>query len=143
MMWIGRECPPVLLQGMFGAPALDQVDTLQAEVAYMQGGLPETPEARKVYGIMQQVRVERPVPFMQLKIIRCGDPIEPRFFASLIEDRTIGLQSTYTEFLQQKGYRMQQAAPQQAGPAGGAPPMGGPAMGGPPAGALAPPSIRR
>lgn len=143
MMWIGRAVDAGLLQGIFGAPAFDQLDPAAAEVAFVQGGLPDTPLARKVWGILQQVRTERPVPYMQLKVIRCGDPLEARFFASLIEDRTIGLQSTYTEFLQHKGYRMpqqqQQAPPAQQQQA----PPGAPPAGGPPMGAMAPPTMRR
>merc|ERR1719215_533586 len=115
---------------------------------------------------MRQVRAERPVPHKQLKIVKCGEPLEPRFFASLIEDRTVGLQSTYTEFLQRMGYRPQSqnppgqgqqqmgAPPGAGGPPGGmpggapggAPMMGGgapPMGGGMPMGAMAPPTMMR
>ena len=127
--------------------------------------------------IIRQVRSERPTPFLQLQIMRQGEPKEAkflgfahdvvfshwernplgesqledhflnsvffrswaatlRFFAALIEDRTVGMQSTYTEFLQRMGYRSPQATPPQQGgmpqmpPPGPAGMMGGP--GGPP-----------
>ena len=89
----------------------------------------------KVINIIRQVRSERPTPFLQLQIMRQGEPKEAKFFAALIEDRTVGMQSTYTEFLQRMGYR----SPQQAPPAQGGMPPGnamppGPMMGGPPRG---------
>eukprot|EP00443_Scrippsiella_acuminata_P000985 CAMPEP_0115296138 /NCGR_PEP_ID=MMETSP0270-20121206/67076_1 /TAXON_ID=71861 /ORGANISM="Scrippsiella trochoidea, Strain CCMP3099" /LENGTH=960 /DNA_ID=CAMNT_0002713751 /DNA_START=9 /DNA_END=2891 /DNA_ORIENTATION=+ len=160
LMWIGRAVDTNILQALFGVPSFEQLDPLAAEGEI---GTRSDPLSSKIAAILRQVREERPVPQMQLKIIRCGDQIEPRFFASLIEDRTIGLQSTYTEFLQRMGYRPQQqsqAAPPGAQPNAGAPPGGAPASGmpgaapggmpggppmgnQPPMGAMAPPSIRR
>merc|ERR1740120_171522 len=116
IMWIGRAVDPGILQANFGVPSFDEMDTNAVEVQLMQGQA-----TSKIAQILARVRTERAVPYMQLKIVRCGDAMEPRFFASLIEDRTIGLQSTYTEFLQRMGYRPQQQS--QAAPpgAGGAP----------------------
>merc|ERR1719330_214747 len=115
--------PNELLQTLFGAPSFDQMDTNMVETQLMQG----QDQQSKVASILARVRQERAVPYMQLKIIRCGDQVEPRFFASLIEDRTIGLQSSYTEFLQQKGYRpqTQSAAPPQGQMPGAPPSMSG------------------
>merc|ERR1719436_61496 len=112
LMWIGRAVPNELLQSLFGAPSFDQMDTVGIETALMQGQVSDQ-VSTKVSSILARVRAERTVPFMQLKIIRCGDAMEPRFFASLIEDRTAGLMSSCTEFLHQKGYRpqTQRAAP--------------------------------
>lgn len=142
LMWVGRAVNPGLLQSLFGAPSFEQVDPSQAEEVVGTRG---DPHSNKVGNILRQVRAERSVPFMQLKIIRCGDPLEARFFASLIEDRTIGLQSTYTEFLQRMGYRPQQAQqpPQAAQPGMAAGQPGGMGMGMPPMGAMASPGMRR
>lgn len=125
-IWIGRAVEQSFLQGVFGAPSFDQLDCIEAEMTL---GTRTGPQASKVAAILAQVRAERAMPFMQLHIIRHGEPKETRFFASLIEDRTIGLQSTYVEFLQRMGYRpQQQSAPpgHTPGPgAGSAPPMMG------------------
>lgn len=137
-MWIGRAVDPNFLQAVFCASSFDSMDSIQAEAVLGTRG---DPLSNKIAAILRQVRAERPVPFMQLHIIRHGEPKETRFFASLIEDRTIGLQSTYTEFLQRMGYRpqQQQAPPQQPGMPG----MTG--MAGPPGvtGMTAPPTMRR
>merc|ERR1711879_17398 len=100
MVWIGRGVNSATLQCLFGVPSMEQLDPVQAEEVI---GTLGDPMSVKVANIVSQVRSERTVPFMQLKVIRCGDPLESRFFASLIEDRTIGLQSTYAEFLQRMG----------------------------------------
>jgi len=132
LLWIGRAVDSGFLQAVFGVASFDQLDSSQAETTIGTRG---DPVSNKVAAIIRQVRAERPVPFMQLSVIRHGEQHkEARFFASLIEDRTIGLQSTYSEFLQRMGYRPQtQAPPQQAG----MPP------GMPPAGATAAPHMRR
>lgn len=109
-MWIGRAVDPGFLQAVFGAPSFEQLDSATAEAAIGTRG---DSTSAKVASILRQVRAERPVPYMQLHIIRHGEVKETRFFASLIEDRTIGLQSTYMEFLQRMGYRPQQQAPPQ------------------------------
>merc|ERR1712087_75496 len=103
LMWIGRAGPGEGLQALFGSPSFDQLDTFQIETQLMQG----QDQQSKVGRVLARVQTERAVPYMQLKIIRCGDAMEPRFFASLIEDRTAGLMSSYSEFLHQKGYRPQ------------------------------------
>jgi protein transport protein SEC24 len=130
MMWVGRAVGPAFLQSVFGASSFEQMDVLEASRTCGTRG---DPLSQRIAGILAQVRSERPVPFMQLQVIRCGEPTEARFFASLIEDRTIGLQSTYTEFLQRMGYRPQQQQPPGGGPPGGMPQAGGmPGMGGAP-----------
>lgn len=137
LMWIGREINPAFLQSVFGVAAFNQLE--QAEGLDGMVGTRGDPLSNKVAAVLAQIRSERAVPYMQLKVIRCGDQFEPRFFASLIEDRTIGMQSTYTEFLQRMGFRSQSAntGPQPVP----APPQNTP--GGIPQGALAPPSMRR
>jgi len=142
LMWIGRAVDTMALQSLFGVAAFEQLDAAQAEeIVGTRGDM----LSNKVANVLSQVRAERSVPLMQLKIIRCGDPLETRFFSCLIEDRTIGLQSTFAEFLQRMGYRPQQpsSAPQ---PGAGAPPAAGPPHGGagmPPPGVMASPGLRR
>jgi len=117
MIWIGRAADQNTLQNVFGNGNIDELDTAQAEATIGTAG---DPLSDKVGHVLRQVRSERPVPYMQLHIMKGGDgQKEIRFFASLIEDRTMSMQSTYMEFLQRMGYRPpQQAAPPGAGPPG-------------------------
>lgn len=132
LIWVGRAVDAGFLQAVFGAPSFDQMDSSQAEAVIGTRG---DPLSNKVAAIIRQVRAERPVPFMQLTVVKHGEQQkETRFFALLIEDRTIGLQSTYSEFLQRMGYRPQQQAPPQQ--------QGGMQAGMPPPGATAPPMRR-
>jgi len=126
LIWIGRAADTNFLQAVFGNANIDEIDTAQAEASI---GTAEDPVSQKVGAILQQVRTERPVPYQQLHIMRGGDQQkEMRFFAALIEDRTMSMQSNYMEFLQRMGYRPPQQA--AAPPPGGAMPgaMGGPPM---------------
>merc|ERR1712203_954956 len=107
----------------------DQMDAANAEAVV---GTLQNPLSEKIANILREVRTQRAVPWMYCNVYPQKDPREHRFFASLIEDRTAGLQSTYTEFLNRCGYR-----PQTQAPPGGA---GGPGMAGPPmGGAMGPP----
>jgi len=129
-VWIGSVVDPGFLQAVFGVPSLDQLEPAAAEAAIGTGG---DPVSNQVGHILAQIRRERSVPYLPVNIIRQGDQLrEVKFFASLIEDKTIGLQSTYSEFLQRMGYRpqQQQAPPSTAPPMGGMTPgaMGSPAM---------------
>jgi len=167
MMWIGRDVDVAFLQGLFGIGSFDELNSDAA------GAIEEHLDQRsdalssKIRNILREVRNERPTPWMQLNVIKQHEPKERRFFDSLIEDRTSGLQSTYTEFLQRLGYRAPQAAPAaappgamgapgamapmgMAAPGAMAPPMGmaapgamAPPMGMAPPGAMAPPMMRR
>jgi len=64
-----------------------------------------------------QLREDRSPQNMQLFVIPQRHFLEPRFFASLIEDRTPGLQMDYAEFLRSLGGPMAPVAP-AAPPAG-------------------------
>jgi protein transport protein SEC24 len=124
-VWIGNSVDPGFLQTVFGVPSFDQLESAAAEAAIGTRG---DPVSNQVGHILAQVRRERSMPYLPVNIIRQGEQLrEIKFFASLIEDRTIGLQSTYPEFLSRMGYRpqQQQASPTAAPPMGMAPPMGG------------------
>jgi len=125
-VWIGRAVDTNFLQAAFGVSSFDQVDVLAAESILGTRG---DPESEKVGHIIRQVRSERPTPFLQLQIMRQGEPKEAKFFAALIEDRTVGMQSTYTEFLQRMGYRSPQSSAPPQGAPGMAPGMAGMAPG--------------
>jgi len=101
-MWIGKAVNAHFLESLFGVPSIEQVDPGVSEEYLQQQA---NPLAIKINNIVQQIRAERLVPFLQLHIIRNGDPKESKFFAGLIEDRTLGLQTTFAEFLQRMGHR--------------------------------------
>jgi protein transport protein SEC24 len=125
LIWIGRAADQNTLQCVFGNGNIDELDTAAAEASIGTAG---DALSNKFGAILRQVRMERPVPYMQLHIMKGGDgQKEMRFFAALIEDRTMSMQSTYMEFLQRMGYR----PPQAQAPPGAAPP-GQPGMAGPP-----------
>jgi len=127
-VWIGNTVDPGFLQAVFGVSSFDQLDPAAAEAAI---GTRADPVSNKVGHILAQVRSERAVPYLPVKIMRQGDQLkEFKFFALLIEDKTIGLQLTYSEFLQRMGYRPQQQAPPATQPMGGMTPgaMGSPAI---------------
>jgi len=147
MMWIGKDVDAAFMQGLFGVGFeelnSDAAGSIEEHLVQRTDTL-----SQKIKNILGQIRTERIVPWMQLHVIKQGEPKERRFFESLIEDRTSGLQSTYTEFLQRLGYRppAQQAppgAPQQAPPGGGMAPMAAAAAGAHMMQPMAPPMMRR
>lgn len=105
LMWIGRNVDSGFLQAVFGTPSFEATDSFAAQATL---GTLEDLFSVRLAAVINQVRAERPTPYMQLQVVRQGEPLESRFFASLTEDRTIGLQSTYSEFLQCMGYRAPQ-----------------------------------
>jgi protein transport protein SEC24 len=110
-VWLGRAVDAGFVNAAFGSESFEAIENANAELVLGTRG---DPLSEKIGAVLGQIRSERPVPYMQLHVIRQGEPQEPRFFAWLIEDRTTGLQSTYTEFLQRMGYKPTQAnAPQQ------------------------------
>jgi len=124
-VWIGTSVDPGFLQAVFGVSSFEQLEPAAAEAIIGTRG---DAISNQVGYVLAQVRRERSVPYLPVNIIRQGDQLrEVKFFASLIEDRTIGLQSTYSEFLSRMGYRpqQQQSSPPAAQPTATAPPMGG------------------
>jgi len=132
-LWLGRAANAPWLNATFGVQSVEQLNPETAEAMLGSTG---DPTGLKVKAVLEAVRQQRDLPFMKLQVVRQGDPTEARFFASLIEDRTMGLQVTYNEFLQRLGIRTGQAAPTQQAPTqplmqasmpppgGAAPPMG-------------------
>lgn len=117
LFWIGGAADVNFLQCVFGMPSFDQFDSNAAGSTVATQG---NPLSNRVDQIIQQVRADRSVPFLAVQVVRQGEPLETKFFASLIEDRTAGFQTTYAEFLQRMGYRPQGQQPQGAQ---SAPPM--------------------
>lgn len=119
LIWVGGAVDVSFLQAVFNAPSFEQMEPIDVETELTPS---DHPVSRKLSSIVQQVRFERPVPYMQLHIIKSGERNkELRFFSSLIEDKTQAYSQDYQEFLQRMGYRPQQQQQQQAPPS--APPM--------------------
>lgn len=57
----------------------------------------DTPVSRGVNRVLEVVRQQRGC-FMRTRVLKRGDPLEPAFFAALVEDRSPS-GSTYVEFL--------------------------------------------
>jgi len=110
LLWVGSAVNPAFAKAVLGA-SFQQLDPAVART--LIGQATGDPLSQRISNILNQVRQERMAPYMDLHVIKQGGgtPKEARFFASLIEDRTPGLQSSYTEFLQRFGYRPPTQAP--------------------------------
>ena len=126
-MWIGTAVSPDVLNGLFAVQSVEQLNLETAEHALGTNLL-----GQKVAAIIAQIRQDRLPQYMSLQILPHEHPFSIRFFQSLVEDRTAGLQMTYSEFLQRIGV----SAP---GAANSAPPAAPPAAIG---AGLLPPSYR-
>ncbi|CAK0888400.1 unnamed protein product, partial [Prorocentrum cordatum] len=111
MMWIGANVDAAFLQGLFGIGSFGELNSDAA--CAIEEHLEQRSDAlsSRIRNILREVRIERPLPWMQLHVIKQGEPKERRFFDSLIEDRTSGVQSTYTEFLQRPRREQARRAP--------------------------------
>ena len=129
LMWIGTSVAPDVLRGLFGVPSVQQLNPDTAEQGIGSSG---QIIGQKVAAILGQLRQDRLPTYMPLQVLPHEHPFSPRFFQTLVEDRTNGMQMTYAEFLQRLGIASGGGA--GAGPAT-TPPMAGP-------GPLLPPSYR-
>ena len=142
MMWLGTAVSPDVLYSIFGVNAINQLNLETAEEAMSaanQSGL-----GGKISAIVQQLRQDRSPPYMSLSILPHEHPFSGKFFQSLVEDRTAGLQMTYPEFLQRIGVASGSAPtpPPMAGGAAGAPGMMPPTGMMPPMGMMPPTGYR-
>jgi protein transport protein SEC24 len=128
MIWIGTSVSPDVMFSLFGVSAVNQLNLDTAEQAIGSTG---KPLGTKVAAILNQIRQDRSPPYMSLLILPHEHPFSGKFFQSLVEDRTAGMQTTYSEFLQRLGVAAPGSAPSPPPPAT-MPPMGG----------LLPPSYR-
>ncbi|KAF7458216.1 putative protein transport protein Sec24A [Cryptosporidium felis] len=95
-LWLGRAIPTAFIQQVFGVATLDQIHPDYAETVIGSTG---DKLGLKVAGLINNIREQRKPPFMKLYTIRQGDPLENKFFLSLIEDKTQGLMLSYNDFL--------------------------------------------
>jgi protein transport protein SEC24 len=136
-VWVGRSADPSVLQSLFGASSLENVDPAQLSLQTSGDDL-----AGRVGAIVQSLREHPGDPFVvssKVQIVKEGDQhMEARFFWFLIEDRASfqGGTFSYEDFM---SFVNNPGGPT---PPGGAPPGPGgmgaprgmaPARGGPPA----------
>ncbi|KAH7648030.1 hypothetical protein FG379_000813 [Cryptosporidium bovis] len=95
-IWLGRAIPTSFIQQVFGVATLDQLHPDYAENVI---GTTGDKVGIKVAGLINNIREQRKPPFMKLYTIRQGDPLENKFFLSLIEDKTQGYMLSYSDFL--------------------------------------------
>jgi protein transport protein SEC24 len=124
IMWIGTGTTPETLYDLFGVQSVAQLNLEAAEKAL---GQLSSPRNQKTGRIIAQLRTDRSPTYMNLLVVPHEHPYSGRFFQNLVEDRTVGLQMNYTEFLQRIGL---------------AQPGGGPTATPPLAGGMMPPQLR-
>lgn len=100
LLWLGKRSDVSFIQSVFGMPSFDQVDSVTAAAL---AGTHGDPLSDRVGNIIAEVRSQRKLPYLHLHVLRQGEPREFRFFSSLIEDKALGFQFTYAEFLESMG----------------------------------------
>lgn len=131
LIWIGTGVSPDVLHGLFGVHAVNQLNPDTAEQAI---GTTGKSIGQRVAAIIAQLRQDRLPQYMSIQVLPHEHPFSGRFFQALVEDRTAGLQMTYTEFLQRIGV--------SAGGPSGTPPPQAPQPGMMMGAGLLPPSYR-
>lgn len=96
MMWIGRGINPQWIYAVFGVQSIDQ---LNADYAENHLGSTGSPTGIQILNIIAGLRKAIIPPYMRLVVIKQGDPMEYKFFASLIEDRSQHMMLSLKEFL--------------------------------------------
>ncbi|EEA05110.1 Sec23/Sec24 trunk domain-containing protein [Cryptosporidium muris RN66] len=109
-LWLGRAIPTSFIQQIFGVASLDQLHPDYAETVIGSTG---GPLGIKIAGLLHNIREQRKPPFMKLYVIRQGDPLENRFFQSLVEDKTQGFMLSYQDFFNKVMPRTTAAIPQR------------------------------
>jgi protein transport protein SEC24 len=131
IIWIGTGVSPDVLHGLFGVHTVNQLNPDTAEQAI---GTTGKSIGKRVAAIIAQLRQDRLPQYMSIQVLPHEHPFSGRFFQALVEDRTAGLQMTYTEFLQRIGV--------SAGGPSGTPPPQAPQPGMMMGAGLLPPSYR-
>eukprot|EP00919_Chromeraceae_sp_WS-2016_P049254 GHVR01116576.1.p1 GENE.GHVR01116576.1~~GHVR01116576.1.p1 ORF type:complete len:489 (+),score=112.00 GHVR01116576.1:103-1467(+) len=103
-LWLGRAVSPQWVRDVFGVASLESVHE-NGESLVCAAAERGSDNAQRVLQVINELRRQRIPPYMTVTVIRQGDPIEIKFFASLIEDRnpSVGLPLNYSEFLQKIG----------------------------------------
>ncbi|SCO73476.1 protein transport protein Sec24A, putative [Plasmodium vivax] len=96
IMWIGRSINPQWVYAVFGVQSLEQ---LNSEYAENHLGTSGNPSGMQILNIINALRKIRTPSYMRLLVVKQGDPLEYKFFACLIEDRSQHMMMSLKEFL--------------------------------------------
>ncbi|CRH00749.1 protein transport protein Sec24A, putative [Plasmodium relictum] len=108
IMWIGRGINPQWVYAVFGVQSLDQLNSDYAENHIGSTG---NPYGIQILNIVNALRKIRTPPYMRLIVVKQGDPLEYKFFSSLVEDRSQHMMMSLKEFLAKICPKFPQFAP--------------------------------
>jgi len=99
-LWVGKTSSSEFIQQIFGVPSLESVDTTQLRLSPLGNEV-----SNRLIAIVEEIRAQRSN-FMNVSVLREGEPRESKFFSYFIEDRTKSVHSYY-EFLVNLHQRIQ------------------------------------
>jgi len=91
MLWIGKSCPPQLVQEILNVPNAERLDSVKLNLQNLGNDT-----SQRVNNIVGTIRQHRAGP-MPIYCVRQGGAAEPRFLTQLVEDRTLAAMS-YSEW---------------------------------------------
>ncbi|XP_002087639.3 protein transport protein Sec24C [Drosophila yakuba] len=91
-VWLGQALSPDFVQSVFGVQGLQQIALERFNI------VPETPLAKRIHGILEQIMKERSR-YMRITWLRQNDKLESVFRHFLVEDRGTDGSASYVDFL--------------------------------------------
>lgn len=91
-VWLGQSLSPNFVQSVFGVQGLQQIALERFNI------VPETPLAKRIHGILEQIMKERSR-YMRITWLRQNDKLESVFRHFLVEDRGTDGSASYVDFL--------------------------------------------
>uniref|UniRef100_A0A6P4EQB4 Protein transport protein Sec24C n=1 Tax=Drosophila rhopaloa TaxID=1041015 RepID=A0A6P4EQB4_DRORH len=91
-VWLGQSLSPNFVQSVFGVQGLQQLALERFNI------VPETPLAKRINGILEQIMKERSR-YMRITWLRQNDKLESVFRHFLVEDRGTDGSASYVDFL--------------------------------------------
>lgn len=104
LIWCGQMVEDTVLSDLFGCSQVENMNPSVAANILMDPGN-EGVLACNAREVIQGFRMQRLPHYLNVQVVRPGDPAEAAFFALLIEDRTTAYQHTYAEFCARLGIR--------------------------------------
>jgi len=92
LVWVGRQCPEVVLRETFGVDHVDHIQSNTSALAQL-----DTKRSKSLNAFVNCMRRMRSG-YLRMRILRRGDPGEAAFYAKLTEDRNVAGMS-YVDFL--------------------------------------------
>nr|XP_016945206.1 protein transport protein Sec24C [Drosophila suzukii] len=91
-VWLGQSLSPNFVQSVFGVQGLQQIALERFNI------VPETPLAKRIHGILEQIMNKRSR-YMRITWLRQNDKLESVFRHFLVEDRGTDGSASYVDFL--------------------------------------------